>query len=86
MLSRNCHVSYPCWSPVEEPVCDAEQLSDHTSSYVDEGEVSDLESSSLDREELLDVDQKFLLKKHTETMGGVRPFMGWNAFPEFDLA
>ena len=73
--------------PVEEPVSEAEQFSDHASSYADESEVSDLQSSGPDREELLDVDQELSAEQtYRETVHGVRSIMGWNGIPEFDSA
>ena len=71
----------------EEPVSDEDQLSDHPSSLDEEGELSDIQSSGPDQEELLDVDQELSAEQtYSETLRGVRSFMGWNQIPEFDLS
>ena len=46
--------------PVEEPTPETGNLSDHSSSAADEGEVSDLDSTGQDQEELLEGDQELL--------------------------
>ena len=74
--------------PVEEPVSDGEQFSDHASSHMDEeSEVSDMESSGPDSEELLDVDQELSAEQtYRDTILGVRSFMVWTQILEFDSA
>ena len=73
--------------PVEEPTPETGNLSDHSSSAADEGEVSDLDSTGQDQEELLEGDQELSAEQSfRETLWGVRSFMAWNDIPEFDCA
>ena len=65
--------------PVEKPTPETGNLSDHSSSAADEGEVSDLDSTGQDQEELLEGDQELSAEQsYRETLR--------NDIPEFDSA
>ena len=71
--------------PVEELTLKTGNLSDHSSSAADEGEVSDFDSTGQGQEELLEGDQELSVEQsYRETLRGVRSFMAWNDIPEFD--
>ena len=56
-------------------------------SLEEDGELSDVQSTAPDCEEILDVDQELSAEQmYSDTVHGVRSFMGWSQTPEFDSA